>query len=90
MKTAREEAEYVVCLEVGCDNDAYCNIAKRAPCRNCGRAIEAVTTAIEQAREDEREACLQDCYAEYRDDGAAQRIVERIKARAPSGDGEGT
>jgi hypothetical protein len=30
----------------------------------------------------EREACIEDCNAEARDDGTAQRIVERIQARS--------
>jgi hypothetical protein len=29
----------------------------------------------------ERAACIEDCNAEARDDGTAQRIVERIRAR---------
>jgi hypothetical protein len=29
----------------------------------------------------ERAACIDDCNAEARDDGTAQRIVERIRAR---------
>jgi hypothetical protein len=29
----------------------------------------------------ERAACIEDCNAEARDDGTAQRIVERIQAR---------
>jgi len=29
----------------------------------------------------EREACIDDCNAEARDDGTAQRVVERIRAR---------
>jgi hypothetical protein len=31
----------------------------------------------------EREACIDDCNAEARDDGTAQRVVERIRARGP-------
>ena len=31
--------------------------------------------------EAEREACIDDCNAEARDDGTAQRIIERIRAR---------
>jgi hypothetical protein len=34
--------------------------------------------------EAEREACIEDCNAEARDDGTAQRIVERIQARGQS------
>lgn len=34
--------------------------------------------------EAERAACIDDCNAEARDDGTAQRIVERIRARGQS------
>jgi len=32
--------------------------------------------------EAEREACIDDCNVEARDDGTAQRIIERIRARS--------
>jgi hypothetical protein len=41
----------------------------------CGQAHAAGAAA-------ERAACIDDCNAEARDDGTAQRIVERIRARS--------
>ncbi len=48
------------------------------------KAIESAIIAAEaRGAEREREACIEDCLAEYRDDGTAQRIEMRIKARTP-------
>lgn len=45
---------------------------------NCQRfACVQTRNAVEA----EREACIDDCNAEARDDGTAQRVVERIRAR---------
>lgn len=53
---------------------------------------EGLAALLQQVRESERAARLQDCYSEYSDDGIAQKVAARIAARkvagAPSGDGE--
>jgi hypothetical protein len=41
----------------------------------------ALTRFAALVAEAEREACIDDCKAEARDDGTAQRIIERIRAR---------
>lgn len=41
-----------------------------------------IVAAITAAVSDERTAALDDCAAEARDDGTAQRVAERIRQRA--------
>jgi hypothetical protein len=49
--------------------------------KDAEKEIERLHGLVEAAAAAEREACIDDCNAEARDDGTAQRVVERIRAR---------
>lgn len=50
------------------------------------KKTKSVEVSARVAAAEERESCIQDCLAEARDEGTAQRIIERIRARAAGGD----
>jgi hypothetical protein len=73
-------------LSVGCEATGTHEELERFAALVAAAAKEEMLMAgndqwLEEARKTEREACIDDCNAEARDDGTAQRIIERIRVR---------
>lgn len=76
--TRSRDATRSICFTTAEEAEYVARLLKRYD-ESARSSIAACATAAE------RQACLEDCYAEARDDGTAQRIIARIQARATKG-----